>query len=152
MGTHLIPREIDGDARILLIFTPKGFIGTLIGIGAGAFLYTMCTAFGANIVGWVLLFFCAAVGFIIGQVKIPESNAFPLFKKVGGLNVSEVITSYFAFKRKRKIYLYDQTSYGKEEQNVVTDEAVMPITTSSNSTLSDYGSTSEYNQGIHSNL
>ena len=29
MGTHLIPREIDGDARILLFFTPKGFLGIL---------------------------------------------------------------------------------------------------------------------------
>lgn len=145
MGSHLIPREIDGDARILLIFTPKGFIGTLIGIGAGAFLYTMCTAMGANMVGWVLLFLCAAVGFVIGQVKIPESNAFPLFKKVGGLNVSEVITSYFAFKRNRKIYMYDQTSYGKEEQNVTIDEAVMPMTTSSGNVINDYNPINEHN-------
>ena len=42
MGTHLIPREIDGDARILLIFTPKGFICTLIGVAIGAFFYTIC--------------------------------------------------------------------------------------------------------------
>ena len=37
MGTHLIPREIDGDARILLIFTPKGFLGILLGFIPGIF-------------------------------------------------------------------------------------------------------------------
>lgn len=114
MGTHLIPREIDGDARILLIFTPKGFIGTIIGIAIGAFFYSMATAFGATLVGWVLLGICALIGFVIGQVKIPESNAFPLFKKTGGLYISEVITKYFAFKKNKKIYLYDETNYGKK--------------------------------------
>lgn len=127
MGTHLIPREIDGDARILLIFTPKGFIGTLIGIGIGALFYVFCTAFKANIVGWVLLFLCAAIGFIIGQVKIPESNAFQLFKKVGGLNVSEVITLYFSFKKRRKLYVYDQASYDNLEIISKEEETATPL-------------------------
>ena len=68
MGTHLIPREIDGDARILLIFTPKGFIGTLIGIGIGAFFYSFAAAFGAALVGWVLLAICAIIGFIVAII------------------------------------------------------------------------------------
>lgn len=127
MGTHLIPREIDGDARILLVFTPKGFVATLVGIGIGAFFYSMATALGATLVGWVLLGVCALIGFIIGQVKIPESNAFPLFKKTGGMYVSEVITKYVAFKKNRKIYLYDQTDYGKKEET--PEEEMMPITT-----------------------
>ena len=110
MGTHLIPREIDGDARILLIFTPMGFVGTLIGIGVGAIFYSIAKAFGANLVGWILLGICALIGFMIGQVKIPDSNAFPLFKKVGGEYIRNVIMNYFRFKRIRKIYVYEDAA------------------------------------------
>lgn len=112
MGTHLIPREVDGDARILLIFTPKGFIGTLIGIGIGTFFYSFANAFGASIIGWGLLGLCALVGFVVGQLKVPESTAFSLFRKTGGMPIREVIMKYFAFKKKKnKIYLYDDTEY-----------------------------------------
>lgn len=118
MGTHLIPREIDGDARILLIFTPKGFIGTLIGIGVGTIFYTLAVNMGATIVGWVLLGICALIGFIIGQVKLPESNAFTILKKVGGDYVRDVIVKYVAFKKKRKIYVYEQSNYNEKNSTI----------------------------------
>ena len=127
MGTHLIPREIDGDARILLIFTPKGFIGTLIGIGIGAFFYSFATAFGATIVGWVLLAICALIGFVVGQVKIPESNAFSLFKKTGGEYVKDVIVKYLAFRKKKRIYLYDETDYMEKTDGVTETSEGNPI-------------------------
>ena len=111
MGTHLIPREIDGDARILLIFTPKGFIGTLVGIFVGVVFFSLASALGATMVGWVLLGICAAIGFVVGQVKIPESNAFSLFKKTGGEYVRDVIMKYIRFQKTKKIYLYDETDY-----------------------------------------
>lgn len=111
MGTHLIPRAIDGDARILLVFTPQGFVGTLIGLGVGAFLYSISNFFGATLVGWVLLAICALIGFVIGQVKVPESNAFSLFKKTGGEYIRDVIVKYLAFRRNKKIYMYDETDY-----------------------------------------
>ncbi len=121
MGTHLIPRQIDGDGRILLIFTPKGFIGTIIGIVIGTFFYSFATALGSSIVGWVLLAICAAIGFIIGQVKIPDSNSFDLFKKTGGEYVSNVIKNYFAFQKKKKIYLYDEFKTRTNITNVVEE-------------------------------
>lgn len=129
MGTHLIPREVDGDARILLIFTPKGFLGTLIGIFAGAIFFAIASALGATIVGWILMGICAGIGFIIGQMKIPESNAFSLFKKTGGEYVRDVIMKYLAFRKKKRIYLYDQTDYSldsnqESEENV---ENTLPI-------------------------
>lgn len=127
MGTHLIPREIDGDARILLIFTPKGFIGTIIGIVVGVFFYTIASFVGATIVGWVLLGICALIGFVVGQVKMPDSNAFDLFKKTGGEYIREIIAKYFAFKRKRKIYLYDKTNYGENIENKTVEEAYNPL-------------------------
>ena len=128
MGTHLIPREIDGDARILLIFTPKGFIGTLVGIFVGVVFFSFASALGATMVGWVLLGICAAIGFVVGQVKIPESNAFSLFKKTGGEYVRDVIMKYIRFQKTKKIYLYDETDYSIEP-NVEETSAVdaMPI-------------------------
>ena len=117
MGTHLIPREVNGEGRILIIFTLPGFIGTLIGIGVGALFYSLASALGATLVGWVLLAVFALVGFVIGQVKIPDSNSFPLFKKVGGEYVRDIIMKYFKFRKNKKIYLYDQTDYGSKTEN-----------------------------------
>lgn len=117
MGTHLIPREIDGDARILLIFTPMGFVGILAGIAVGAIFYSIAKAMGATIVGWVLLGICALIGFMIGQVKIPDSNAFPLFKKVGGEYIRDVIKNYFKFRKTRKIYVYEDAGRNSPKAN-----------------------------------
>lgn len=126
MGTHLIPREVDGDARILLVFTPKGFIGTLIGLLVGAVFFSIASFMNATIVGWVLLGICVAIGLIVGQMKIPESNAFSLFKKTGGEYVRDVIMKYMAFRKKKRIYLYDETDYGKSNAEVEADES-LPI-------------------------
>ena len=82
MGTHLIPRDVEGEGRILIIFTTKGFVGTLIGIFIGAILFAFFNTIHATIVGWILLVLCALTGFVIGQVKIPNSNSLDLFKKI----------------------------------------------------------------------
>ena len=127
MGTHLIPREVDGDARILLIFTPKGFIGTLVGLFVGVIFFSIANALRATIVGWVLLAICAGLGFAIGQVKIPESNAFSLFKKTGGEYIRDVIVKYFRFQKTKKIYLYDETDYSVDTSTNIVDENSLPI-------------------------
>lgn len=108
MGTHLIPREVEGEGRILIIFSTKGFIGTLIGIGVGAMFYSFFDMIGASVVGWLFLLLFAVIGFVIGQVKIPTSNSFDLLKKTGGEYVYEIIIKYFNFRQKRKIYTYDK--------------------------------------------
>ena len=108
MGTHLIPREVDGEGRILIIFTMKGFVGTLIGIGIGTLLYNLLNMIGAPLVGWILLGMFALVGFVLGQVKLPKSNSIDLFRKTGGDFVYEIIIKYLKFRKKRKIYTYDE--------------------------------------------
>lgn len=114
MGTHLIPREVEGEGRILIIFSMKGFIGTLIGIGVGTiFHYIFATLIGAELVGWIFLALCALIGFVIGQVKLPTSNSFDLLKKAGGDYIYEIIAKYFAFRKKRKIYTYDKGGANK---------------------------------------
>lgn len=108
MGTHLIPREVEGEGRILIIFTMKGFIGTLIGMGVGAIFHTIFSAMNASLIGWIFLGICAVVGFVIGQVKLPTSNSFDLLKKAGGDYVYEIIIKYFKFNKTKKIYTYDK--------------------------------------------
>lgn len=108
MGTHLIPREVEGEGRILIIFSMKGFVGTLIGIGIGAIFHTIFSSIGAELVGWVLLALCGLIGFIIGQVKLPVSNSFDLLKKAGGEYIYEIIIKYFKFRKNKKIYTYDK--------------------------------------------
>ena len=117
MGTHLIPREIDGDARILLIFTPKGFLGILISLVPGILLHQLFTAFGSETVGWVALGICAVIGFVIGQVRMPESRAFDLFRKTGGTYVKDVILNYFKFKKTKKFYIYDNEVVNPYKKN-----------------------------------
>lgn len=105
MGTHLIPREVGGENRILYIFTPRGLLGTLIGLGIGVFFQQFFNAIGAAIVGWLIMAVFALIGWGIAQGKIPDTNAFDLFKKTGGEDILTVINRYLAFKKKMKIYV-----------------------------------------------
>ena len=105
MGTHLIPRDVEGEGRILIIFTAQGLIGTLIGGGIGVIVYNVLDAVGAGILGWVAVAVFGLLGFVIGQVQVPDTNAMPLFKKVGGESIWKVIIRYVKFKKSRKIYV-----------------------------------------------
>lgn len=105
MGTHLIPRDVEGEGRILIIFTPQGLIGTLVGGLIGIVFYNIFAALGASIVGWVAVGVFGLLGFIVGQGTVPDTNAMPLFKKVGGEAVWKVIVKYIKFKKTRKIYV-----------------------------------------------
>ncbi|MBQ9314416.1 MAG: hypothetical protein IJ220_05405 [Clostridia bacterium] len=108
MGTHLIPREVEGEGRILIIFTMRGFIGTLIGIVIGAIFHSIFSAINAPLIGWIFLAVCALIGFVIGQVKLPASNSLDLLKKAGGDYIYEIIIKYFKFNKTKKIYTYDK--------------------------------------------
>lgn len=64
--------------------------------------------FGASVAAWGVLTLFALIGFVVGQVKIPDSNAFDILKKTGGEHVDEVILKAINFYRNRKIYTYDK--------------------------------------------
>ena len=121
MGTHLIPREIDGDARILLIFTPKGFFGLLIALIPGLILQVIISLLGAKALSYIVLAICGIIGFAIGQLKMPESRSVDLFRKTGGLYIRDVIRYYFTFKKNRKYYVYDIDAVKKEEEQSQKD-------------------------------
>ena len=91
----------------------KVFYGILISLIPGIILHQLFSAFGAVTVGWIAMGICAVIGFVIGQVKMPESRAFDLFRKTGGEYVKDVIVSYFKFKKKRKYYVHDAETIKK---------------------------------------
>ena len=114
MGTHLIPREVSGEGRILYVFTGKGFLFALIGLAIGAIFKAIFDAFGAGIAGWIFLAVFTLIGWGLGQGVIPDVNTNNFFRKVGGLSVDTVIKRYFKFNREKKIYV---TKVVKENTN-----------------------------------
>ena len=105
MGTHLIPREISGDARILYVFTTKGFLFAMVGFLIGLIFKGILGLFKATFVGWIVLVAFTLIGWAIGQANLPDSNANSFFKKVGGEPIDALIMRYFKFNKNKKIYV-----------------------------------------------
>ena len=109
MGPYYIPRNVKDEGRILFIFTGKSMIYTAIGAGIGIFLNIILSAFGAKLIGMILIAIFSLIGFSIGTFKMPNIGAFAFTKKVGGEPIDEVILRAIKFKKSNnKIYVYDK--------------------------------------------
>lgn len=113
MGTYYIPRNYKGETRFLYIFTVKSLITTAIGAVFGSIFLLIFMALNMKTAGMITMAIFAAIGFVIGAVKIPTIVSIPITKKIGGEPLSEIIIRYFKFKKDRKIYSYSVT---KEEK------------------------------------
>jgi hypothetical protein len=111
MGTHLIPRsDVKGQDRFFIIFSVPGLIGTIIGIAIGFPFYLLFDSFGATFVGLIMVTIFGLIGFTIGQVKVPDTNAFPLFKKIGGEYIKTIIMRWFRFRKNKKKFVIEASS------------------------------------------
>lgn len=111
MGTHLIPRaDVKGQDRFFIIFSVPGLIGTVIGLAIGYPFYGIMSALGATVPGVIIMALFGVIGFTIGQVKIPDTNAFPIFKKIGGEYVKDIIVRYIKFRKTKKKYVNEISS------------------------------------------
>lgn len=106
MGTYYIPRNVSGETRILYIFTVKSLITTAAGALIGTIFFLIFSAIGMKMVGIIIVASFALIGWALGALKIPTIIYFPITKKIGGEPLSEIITRYMMFKKKRKIYMY----------------------------------------------
>lgn len=116
MQSYEIPRNYKGEGRILYIFSTKGLIYTCVGAGIGLIFYFILKILGFGIVGLIITLLFALIGFVIGTLKIPESNAFEITKKTGGENIDDVILRWIKFKQSgKKVYVYkeEETKDGK---------------------------------------
>ena len=95
------------NGRILYIFSTKALIYTVIGGAIGLVFYYLFSLINWTYVGIGFVVVFAAIGFVIGTFKIPESNAFEITRKASGANIDEAIVRFIKFKRsKKRIYLY----------------------------------------------
>ena len=108
MGTHMIPRNTKGEGRILLIFSTKALIYTVVGGAVGFPFYWILKLFKFNVInpGVFVIGILAFIGFLIGTIKVPNSDKFKVCRQVGGENLDDIILRYIKFKRqKNKIFI-----------------------------------------------
>lgn len=116
MQTYEIPRNYKGEGRILYIFSTKALIYTSIGAGIGIVFYFIFRMINLGIVGLIITAILGLIGFCIGTLKIPESNAFEITKKAGGENLDDIIIRWIKFnKNGKKIYIYTDKEETKDE-------------------------------------
>ena len=116
MGTYNLPRNVKGEGRILFVFSTKALIYTVVGASIGLIFYFITNMLGLGFIGVILMVLLAIVGFIIGTMKVPNTNAFDITKKTGGENIDDVLKRLIKFKMsKDKIYYYKINNQNTEE-------------------------------------
>jgi len=109
-GTYFVPRSVKGESRILLIFSVKSFIVTLITGLIGAGIWYLLGKVGINlgfVPGLVLVGIFGAIGFCVATLKIPDAPIMGKLRKAGGENIGDILFRLANFKTKKKIYLYN---------------------------------------------
>ncbi len=115
MGTYNLPRNVKGEGRILFVFSTKALIYTTIGATIGILIYLVLKSIGLWLIGVICIAALGGLGFIIGTLKIPNTNAFEITKKTGGENIDDVIKRLIKFKmKKNKIYVYKENDKNNE--------------------------------------
>lgn len=108
-GPYNIPRNYKGENKILFVFSTKSFIYTAAGGLVGVLFYYILKTIGLAKIGLGFVILLAALGFIIGTFKVPETNNFEITRKTGGEEIDKVILRWIKFKRnKNKIYIYKE--------------------------------------------
>lgn len=109
MGPYYIPRNVKDEGRILFIFTGKSMIYTAVGAGIGFVFNLILSAFGAGLIGLIIIGLFALIGYGIGTFKMPNIGSFAFTKKVGGEAIDEVILRAIKFRKaKNRIYVYEE--------------------------------------------
>ena len=106
--SYMIPRDTKGEGRILMIFTKKSFLWTLACAAAGlVIIYPIFIILGLSFIGLLVVLLFGLIGFIIGSVKMPNSQNFEILRKTGGEDIDEILFRLLKFKKGgKKIYLY----------------------------------------------
>jgi len=113
MGTYNLPRSLEGEGRILFVFTGKSMIFTVVGGGIGLIFYLIFSLLGAGTIGIIIAVIFALIGFMIATLKIPNLEKFEFTRNTNGENIDDIINRAIKFKtRGKKIYIYKE-----EERN-----------------------------------
>ena len=106
MNIYEIPRNYKGEGRILYIFSTKALVYTIVGMGIGLLFYFIFKIMGMQMVGIICDAIFGVIGFLIGTLKMPDTNKFEFTKKTGGENIDDIIKRWIKFKKNNnKIYI-----------------------------------------------
>lgn len=106
MKSYMIPRNTKGEGRLLYIFSTKALIYTAVCGVIGYIIYWILSKIMLGTIGIILMAFLTLAGFLIGTLKVPNSQAFKITRIAGGENLDDIILRYIKFKRKKnKIYV-----------------------------------------------
>lgn len=103
---YSVPRNVKGESRLLLIFTVRSFITTILGGVVGVLFYFIFAGLGLVTVGLISVGVCAGIGYGLGTLVIPDSPIVGNLRKAGGERVSDIVIRTITFKNRRKIYMY----------------------------------------------
>ena len=116
MGTYQVPRNVKGEGRIFFIFSSKALIYTAIGLGIGFLFVMLLGIVNLQIVGYIIMVICAALGFVIATFKMPNTTAFEITKKTGGEKIDDVLKRAIKYKTKGgNIYIYKKIEDNKKD-------------------------------------
>lgn len=119
-NSYFVPRNVKGESRILYIFTMKSFVFTLAFGVVGFLIWTIISSL-LSIDNLVAMIICiaifAAIGYVIGALKIPDSPLMGVFRKAGGEYLSDIISRAITFKGRKKIYIYNYS----REKSITTE-------------------------------
>ena len=112
MASYKIPRNTGGEGRLLMIFSYKALIYTLVCGGVGFLFKLLFSAIGLGKIGIAFIVIFALIGFVVGTFKVPDIETFEITRKAGGQKIDDVLKQLIKFKlKKKKIY-----TYAKEEK------------------------------------
>jgi len=107
MGTYMIPRNLKGETRILIIFSIKSLITSAIGAAIGALIFLLVGVYmDQRVAGFIIIGVLAAIGFAVGTFKIPTLGGVQFTKKIGGESIDEIVRRYIVFRTKKRTYSY----------------------------------------------
>lgn len=115
MGTYRVPRNTKGESRILLVFSTKALIYTVVGIGIGYMINYVLKFMGISGVGMVIMAILALLGFSIATFKVPNIGSLPITKEIAGEPIDEVLIRYIKYRKSSK-KIYTLNNKTKEEE------------------------------------
>lgn len=104
--TYTVPRRVKGESRILMIFSVKSLISTIIGALIGIVPGLLFSSAGFTKIGFFIVVAFAAIGFGLVTLKIPDAAVMGKFRKAGGEIVGDILFRTLTFKGRKKIYIY----------------------------------------------
>lgn len=91
-----------------MIFTTRSLIYTCAtGVIGLLFYFIFGSLLGLTWLGIGLALFFAAIGFVIGTFKIPDTNGMEITRKLGGEDIDKAFLRWWKFRKKGNvIYTY----------------------------------------------